>query len=315
LVTFLIGTGCTRRPAGDSVLFLTLKGPSAMSMVHLIDSSASLITERLKIEIIDEPMMVRARMLKESPEFAVLPMNMAAILYNMGLPYQVIAVPVWGTLYLVGKGNDSIGWPDLKGRKIYLMGKGTTPDILFRYLLNSQGLDPDRDLQLDYSFPTHIDLANAVIAGKAPLAVISEPAASLALARNREIREVMDLNKEWAEAFPENPTLPQTAFVGRMDYIRDHPGNVRLICEAWARSEASVNENPAGAAGKIAACGILPDSSVAIMAIPRSNLAFRYASELKPMIAHYLHVLFTFKPDAIGGQMPDEKFIFEIPVH
>jgi NitT/TauT family transport system substrate-binding protein len=242
-------------------------------------------------------------------------MNMAAILYNMGLPYQVIAVPVWGTLYLVGTGNDSIGWPDLKGRKIYLMGKGTTPDILFRCLLNSQGLDPDRDLQLDYSFPTHIDLANAVIAGKAPLAVISEPTASLALARNSEIREVMDLNKEWAEAFPDNPSLPQTAFVGRMDYIRDHPGSVRLICEAWARSEASVNENPAGAAGKIAAFGILPDSSVAIMAIPRSNLAFRYASEIRPMIAHYLHVFFTFNPDAIGGQMPDEKFIFEIPVH
>lgn len=59
-----------------------------------------------------------------------------------------------------------------------------TPDVLFRHLLRKNGLDPDRDLLLDYSFPTHIDLAQAVNAGQAELAVISEPLATLAIRNN-----------------------------------------------------------------------------------------------------------------------------------
>ncbi len=316
LVFFIaVLAGCSPKSTHDSIDFLTLKGPSAMGMVYLLDSPTAVIPEKLNIEIIDEPMTVRARMLKESPEFAVLPMNMAAILYNMGLPYRLIAVPVWGTLYLVGNDTARADWPSLKNSTIHVMGKGSTPDILFRCLLKKHGIDPDRDLVLDYSFPTHIDLANAVIAGRAPLAVLSEPMASLAMQKNPAILQKLDLNREWAASFPENPQLPQTAFLGRTDYIRAHPEQAELICSAWARSEKAVNSNPEAAALRISAHGILPAGDVALRSIPRSNLSFRLASEIRPTIMEYLSVFYTFNPDAVGGRMPDEKFIFEIPDH
>jgi hypothetical protein len=38
--------------------------------------------------MMDDPMQVRAMILKEHPEVAVLPLNMAAILYNKDIPYQ-----------------------------------------------------------------------------------------------------------------------------------------------------------------------------------------------------------------------------------
>ncbi len=284
-----------------------------MGMIYLIDSPASILPEPLSIEILDEPMLVRARMLKDKPELAVLPLNMGAILYNKGLPYEVIAIPVWGTLYLFGTDPVVNDWTSLKGKRIFLMGKGTTPDILFRYLLNVHGIKADSEVILDYSYPTHIDLANAVSAGQAGLAVISEPLVSLAKAKNPAILQILDLNTEWAQAFPGNPAMPQTALMGRSDFIRDHPEWVKKIADAWSRSIDEVNRDPEKAAERIVFHNILPSPAIAVSSIPRCNLKFRFASEIRSEIGQYLQVFFTFNPDAIGGKLPDEKFICPKP--
>lgn len=284
-----------------------------MGMIYLIDSPNQVEQEQLNIEILDEPMLVRARLLKDKPELAVLPLNMAAILFNKGLPYQVIAIPVWGTLYLFGSDTTVKGWKTLENKRIFLMGKGTTPDVLFRYLLSIHGLIPDKDVILDYSFPTHIDLANAVSAGQAQLAVISEPLVSLVRAKNASIVQLMDLNAEWESALPGNPEMPQTALIGRTDFIRNHQELTGSICESWRLSIDRVNRDPDQAARKIVFHNILPDEQVAKNAIPGCNLKFRYAFEIRPVIEQYLQVFFTFNPDAVGGKIPDEEFIYQKP--
>jgi NitT/TauT family transport system substrate-binding protein len=220
---------------------------------------------------------------------------------------------VWGTLSLVGTDSTIKGWQSLKNKRIFLMGKGTTPDILFRYLLSIHGVNPDFDVVLDYSFPTHIDLANAATAGQAQLAVISEPLLSLTRARNPSILQLMDLNAEWAKAFPVNPAMPQTALMGRRDFIRDHPDWVMKICEAWNASIGQVNLYPEKAAARIVFHKILPDPAIAASSIPGCNLKFRYAHEIRTEIAQYLEVFYTFNPDAVGGKLPDEEFIYKKP--
>lgn len=316
MILTLCLAGChTSQVKDDTIRLFTLKGPSAMGMIYLIDSPGKIITKPLSIEILDEPMLVRARLLKDKPEMAVLPLNMSAILYNKGLPYQLVAVPVWGSLYLFGSDSTVLGWQSLKNKRIFMMGKGSTPDIVFRFLLKFHKLNPETDVTLDYSFPTHIDLANAVSAGKAPIAIISEPLATLAQAKNPSIGKIMDLNSEWGQAFPSHPSIPQTAFIGRSDFIREHPDWVKKICEAWMVSIDRVNLFPEQAADLIAGHNILPDNNIAKNSIPGCNLKFRYAFQISPEINQYLQVLFTFNPDAVGGKIPDEQFIYQIPDH
>jgi NitT/TauT family transport system substrate-binding protein len=308
--------GCSRKSNPDNTIdILTLKGPSGMGMITLIDSPALMKDYPVNIEVLEEPMQVRARMLSDKPEFAVLPLNMAAILYNKGSEYQVLAIPVWGTLYLFGTDTTVKSWQDLKGKPVHLMGKGATPDILFRYLLERNGLTPGKDVLLDYSFPTHLDLSNAVIAGKAELAVISEPLVSLAEARNPNIHEIMDLNREWSAAVPDFPTLPQTALMVRRDFADKHPDQVIRIAEAWEKSTDFVNRNPGKAAGLISRKKILPDSTIAERSIPRCNLQFLWASQVRGAIDGYLQVFYTFNPDAVGGRLPDEAFVYKKPDH
>ncbi len=305
---FIFITGSCKSPVRDSYRFATLKGPSSVGMVHLIDSLEAEEKPSVEVDIMDEPIQVRKMMLEGSADFAVLPTNMAAIIYNKGLDYRLIAIPVWGTLYLFGSDSTIANWNDLKGKTVHVMARGMTPDVLFRNLLLKNGIIPDEDIILDYSFPTHIDLANAVTAGRAELGVISEPLVSLVMAKNRNVRPLFDLNFEWEKIH--GIPMAQTAFMVKGSLIDDNPELVEQVVSAYDHSVRRVNANPDIAAGLVVKYGILPDREVAAHSIPRSNLNFVRANIIKEEINEYLGVFYDMNPDIIGGRLPDENFIY-----
>ncbi|MCF8359500.1 MAG: ABC transporter substrate-binding protein [Prolixibacteraceae bacterium] len=278
-------------------------------MIKLIDSLSQTDNSIFKIEILNEPIMVRKMMLEGTADFAILPGTMSAITYNKGLDYKLIAVPVWGTLYLFGSDSTIHDWADLKGKRIHLMARGMTPDVLFRYLLTKNGIDPETNVTLDYSFPTHIDLAHAIAAGQANMGVISEPLVSLVMQKNKNVRPVFNLDEEWKKVM--NTPLFETAFIGKKDVLENNRQATEELISAYRASTNWVNKNPESAAELIVKYGILPDYNAALHAIPRSNLKFVRAKEIEQQIEEYLNVFFEMNPDIIGGKIPDENFIYK----
>ena len=312
LIPFLLISGCGQRSQivdnQSDIVIATLKGPSSMGMIKFIDSINIDVVSNIKIVILNEPMQVRKMMLDGSADFAILPTTMAALLYNKGVDYRLIAIPVWGSLYLLGSDSSITEWKDLRGRRINVMGRGMTPDVLFRYLLEKNGLNADSDVLLDYSFPTHIDLANAVAAGLADMGVVSEPLASLVLDKNRGVNTIFDLNLEWEKL--EGVPIAQTAFVGRESFMRHNPQVVKEIVSAYERSSQWVNTNADSAASLIVKYDILPEYWLALHSIPRSNIRFVAAAGIREEIDRYLKVFYDINPEIIGGKMADENFIY-----
>lgn len=285
----------------------TLKGPSTVGMICMVDSLNREKKGNIRVIMKDEPIQVRKMMLEDKADFAVLPTTMAAILYNKGLNYRLIAVPVWGTLYLFGNDTTITSWQDLKGKTVHVMARGMTPDVLFRHLLRENGVMPETDITLDYSFPTHIELANAVTAGRAGLAVISEPLVSLVMQKNKNVIPLFDLNLEWEKT--EGIPMAQTAFLVKEKLLNEQPKLVEQVLSAYAHSTHRVNHDNSYAARLIVHYGILPDTVVALQSIPRSNLRFVRASEIRTEITQYLKVFYDMNPEIIGGKLPDENFI------
>ncbi|HPJ77184.1 MAG: ABC transporter substrate-binding protein [Prolixibacteraceae bacterium] len=307
VVVFLLA-GCGKPEPAARFTLATLKGPSSMGMIRLIDSLKRDPEARIQVEILNEPLQVRKMMIDGTADLAILPSTMGAIVYNKGMDYRLIAVPVWGTLYLVGSDSTVTTWKDLVGKRVFVMARGMTPDILFRYLLHKNGLEPAKDVTLDYSFPTHIDLAQAVRAGKAPLAILSEPQASLAMQANLTLQRIFSLDEEWKRF--EGTPLAETAFLGRGDFLRKHPEMVEKLLASYARSTSWVNAHPDSAAALIVSYGILPDSLATVKAIPRINLKFVRAGEVEKEVMDYFQIFYHLNPEIIGGKMPDEDFIY-----
>ncbi|MCK7495303.1 MAG: alpha-hydroxy-acid oxidizing protein [Comamonadaceae bacterium] len=68
--------------------------------------------------------------------------------------------------------------------------------FFFGYLLEKNGIDPETDVVLDYSFPTHIDLANAV-AGIVRHGGAIRTVCHFGSGYELDVRTLFDLNLEW----------------------------------------------------------------------------------------------------------------------
>ena len=277
-----------------------------MGMARLIDSLSREEKPTVHVVMVNEPLQARKLMLEGKADMVLLPMTMAALSYNKGLDYRLVAVPVWGTLYLYGEDTTITRWEDLKGKTVHTMARGMTPDVLFRYLLSKNGLDPNKDLTLDYRFPSHIDLASAMALGKAKLGVISEPQASQVVQKNVAVSLLMDLNHEWTTAM--HAPMPQTAFLADASALQKHPERIEEILSACERSTLWVNSCPDSAAALMVKHGILDRAVVAVRAIPYAGLHFERTAKISALVQDYLQVFYTFDPEIIGGKMPDETF-------
>ena len=74
-------------------------------------------------------------------DIALLPANIASVLYAK-TQGQVTAIDIntLGVLYVVASDDSIQTMNDLKGRTIYMTGKGTTPEYVMNYLLSQNGL-------------------------------------------------------------------------------------------------------------------------------------------------------------------------------
>ena len=287
----------------------TLKGPSAISMIQMIDSLKKIDHHEVHFQIFHEPMQLRPLLIQEKVAFAVIPTNMASILYNKGMHYKLAAVPVWGTLYLFGESKDIKTWKDLQGKRIHVMAKGMTPDVMFRFLLDKHGIDPQRDVTLDYSFPSHIELANAVASGKARLGVISEPLVSMVISKNNQVRPIFSLNEEWHRQT--GMDIPQTALLVHRDFARNNKKVVYHFLETYNNAVRWVNAHPHKGSHLIVQHDILHNVQVAYQAIPRCHMKFMYGHEVRNQVLDFLEIFYRMNPDIVGGQLPNADFFYK----
>ncbi|HYH04122.1 MAG TPA: ABC transporter substrate-binding protein, partial [Bacillota bacterium] len=143
---------------------MALSGTTGLAMTKLIDEAAS-GESRFNYTILKNPDLLMAKLIAGEADIAALPVNQAAILYNKGVAIGVPAIIGWGVLYIVGDDPALRKWKDLKNREINLVAKGAVPDLLFRYLVQKNGLNPDRDLKISYT-TSPVEAAQLTAVGK-----------------------------------------------------------------------------------------------------------------------------------------------------
>lgn len=284
-------------------------GPTTISIVKMFKDKPSL-GENLEIsyESVKSPDMMAAKIISGEVDFAVVPTNLAAKLHNKGVSYKLAASTVWGVLYIASS-EEIKAWEDLKGKEIYTIGRGLTPDILFRYLLSKNGIDPDKDITINYLAGPQ-ELAGFMIAGKAQVAVMPEPMLSAVLVKNKDVKIVMDLQKEW-EVSTGKESYPQSSLFVKNEVIEKYPDIVDKFLEEYEKGIKWVNENSTEAGKYVEALNIGLNAVIAEKAIPGSNLKYVKGADAKPAVEEFLRVLNDFSKESIGGKLPSDEFYYQ----
>ena len=291
----------------NTLRIASLKGPSAITLLHMMDQVKELDNHEINYQILSEPNQVRSLLIQEKIDLALIPTNMGAILYNKDVPYKLAMITGWGNLFLCGQDQSISTISDLKGKRIYSMARGLSPDITLRFLITEAGLTPDQDVIIDYSFPTHIDLANAVRANRAPLAILPEPFLSMVILDNTSIGTLINLNEIWEEATGNG--LPLTALMVHNSLI-SRPDLLNQILEQITISGNKATSELTKTAKLGVQYKILPTEEALILSIPRSGINPLRGEKMVKAVNSYLEVFYSFNPKSVGGEIPDENFFF-----
>ena len=284
-----------------------LKGPTAMGLAKMMRDHEN--DDAYAFTIAASADAVTPALLKGETDMACIPANLAAVLYNKTEgTIEVLAVNTLGVLYIVENGDAVQSIDDLRGQTIVAAGKGSTPEYALRYLLRENGIDPDRDIAIDWK-SEHAECVAALAAGQATIALLPQPFVTAAQSKIEGLRMAIDLNEVW-NALDNGSALITGVIVARRQAVEENPESVRAFLREYAESVAWTNENAADAAAIIGEYGIV-DAPIAERALPHCNIVCITGAELTEKLRGYLQVLYNADPAAIGGAIPDDDFYFE----
>ena len=303
--------GCGQQEEPATIRIGGLKGPTSMGLVFLqeqADNGEAQGSYAFTMAVAADELL--PLMIKGELDIALIPANVAGVLYNRtegGI--SVIDINTLGVLYMVS-GDESLGsMESLRGRTIYLTGKGTTPDYVLQYLLMANGIDPS-ECTLEYrSEATEV----AALLAEQPQAVglLPQPFVTVACAQNEALKVVMDMNEQWNLVQGENGSSMVTGVtVVRSAFLQEHPEAVKTFMAEHAASTRAISEDPDKGAELVAAAGIVTKEPIARTAIPQCNITYIDGEEMKQALSGYLQVLFEQDPAAVGGALPGEDFYF-----
>ena len=285
--------------------FAVMAGPTGFSSAGLTDENG-MVNDTLKVEltVYPSPNEVIARLANGELNFACLPTNVAANLYNKGVKAKIAAVIGNGMLSVLSSDGSVTDASGLLGKTVHVPGAGSTPDQISQLLLLKAGLEAGKDVILDYSVAAPAQVAQMLIAGKISLAVLPQPFVSMVLSKNPKVAIVADMQELYADIVKiEN--YPMTVLMVSDKFAQAHPLALEAILEAYESSVAWVNANAVEAGKAIEKIGIM-NAALAAPAIPFCNLVFVPAQKAKGEVQSFYESLFAFSPASIGGKLPAE---------
>ncbi|SHK02037.1 ABC transporter substrate-binding protein [Paramaledivibacter caminithermalis] len=289
----------------------TLKGPTGMGMVKLMEDNEKNEGDiNYEFIVSGAPDELAGKVIKGEVDIAALPTNLASVIYNKTQgQIKLAAINTMGVLYILENGNEINSIADLKGKKIYASGKGATPDYVLRYILKKNGIDPEKDVEIDFSMQ-HADLSAMVTAGDAEIALLPQPHATIAQMKNKDVRIALDMTEEWDKISGDESKLAMGCIVVQKEFAEKNKEAFDKFLEKYKASVNWVNSNQADAGALVEKYGILPKAKLAEKAIPKCNIVFMDAKESKNILDGFYKILFDFNPKSVGGKLPDEEFYY-----
>jgi len=213
--------------------------PVAESLVFAVMADQGLSGESVTFLTWHSPDQARAMIAAGKIQGAVVTTSAAALFFNKGVKTTVAGVfasPLW----IVSSRPVSRG--PLQGTLLFPFGPGEMPEILFRIIMQ----EPLPGLETRHTGGA-LEAVNLLLMGRADHALLAEPAASLAVARSRdlagpELAKHLDLRPLWENRSGGRP-LCVSAFAVFGDAV-DKPGPVAAIIRGYGLALAWIKAHP-----------------------------------------------------------------------
>lgn len=246
-----------------------------------------------------------------------MPSNVAANLYNRGVPLRLLDITTWGLLWMVSRDPGLKTLADFRGKEVVMPFRGDMPDIIFRLLSEREGLAIGKDITLRY-VASPIDAMQLLITRRADHALLAEPAVSMGLRKTHsfpvsviapELYRSVDLQQEWGRVLKRPPRIPQ-AGITALGGVRDDSALLARFEQEHAKALAWCQAEPE-ACGAIAARHVdmlTPEGVADAIRATQSTMKWVDAAAARPELEFFYQQLLDRQPGLVGGKLPAGAF-------
>lgn len=289
----------------------SLKGPTSMGLVYLMDQAAKEKTKNhYEFTITGAADELVGQLANGGLDIALLPANVGSVLYNKTKgQVTVLDINTLGVLYVVASDDSITSMADLKGKTVYMTGKGTTPEYVMNYLLTANGLSAsDVDLQFKSEAT---EVASLLKENPDAIGVLPQPFATAACIQNTALKPVLDLTKQWNMLNADSGSMLVTGVtLVRSDFLRENGDAVKMFLADHKESAQYAVDHVDETAQLVAKAGIVEKAAIAKKALPLCNIVCMTGDEMKSALSGYLDVLYKQDPKSVGGQLPGDDFYY-----
>lgn len=289
----------------------SLKGPTSMGLAYLMETAQNGETANTyEFTMAGKADELVGNIANGSLDIALVPANVASVLYNKTQgQVKVIDINTLGVLYVVASDDSISTMEDLKGKTVYMTGKGTTPEFAMNYLLAENGLGSG-DVTMEFKSEA-AEVASILKEDPSAIGVLPQPFASAACMQNPELKTVMDLTEQWDLLNKEgNSRMVTGVTIVRTGFLEEHEAAVEQFLKDHAESAEYTSAEPEKAAQLVADIGIVEKAAMAQKAMPLCNIVCITGEEMKQALSGYLEVLSGQDAKSIGGTLPGDDFYY-----
>lgn len=292
-----------------TIRIAALKGPTAIGLVKMMDDAKNKVAaNNYKFTIAGTADEISAGIVKGDYDVAAIPCNLASILYNKTHKIRIAGINSLGVLYIVETGNSVNTVKDLKGKTIYSTGLGTTPQYTLNYILKGNGIDPKKDVKVEYkSEPTEV--ASILSKSKNAIAMLPQPYVSAVMMQNKKVHISLIVADEWDKLSKGKSTVVTGVVVVNKDFLKKNKAAFSTFMQEYIASTDYDNKYTAMAAKLVEKYGLFK-AAPAEKAIPYCNITMIMGTSMAKQVSGYLNELYKQNPASVGGKIPDDNFFY-----
>ena len=303
-------TGCNQ-PDGtpDTVKFYVPDGAPALAVAQLVDKTIG--GKKIDVHVVSGDQ-IAGKVASGEADLAIMPTNAAANLFNKNKDIRLVSANVHGLLYMVGKENLT-SLEQLKGKVVYNIGQGQTPDATFQYILQQNEIEyvvsetpVAGKVALQY-VSDGASLIGFLKSGKASFGILGEPAATQAVSK-AGVSVLFDIQAEW-RAVTNLGNFPQASMIMKTS-LTENVAFVDAILAALSDNDEWIKTNATAARQALVGVGSSLPETLTNEIVVRCNIDTVVAQDAKAEIIAYLNVLYNFNPNFVGGSLPADSFFY-----
>ena len=324
-VVFMLGLNCFAQSQQEKVRVGVLHGPSCIPTIKLIEDSS----DKYSFEKYADPQALLPKLLKNEIDIGFLPLNVAAKVYNSTNKQIVcLAVSGNGNLCIISKNSRVKKLSDLKGKSVFIAGRGATPEYIFKYILKKNNISYSDEetnsskVYLDYSIQT-ANLVPSLISRKIEFALVPEPFSTIAKVKDKTVKKVIDIQQEFEDITIKDNTFPLTVIVATSDFINktlesaEEENQIDIGKELVLKFLEDYEDSYKWTISNSVKAGKLFEkhnmglaSGIVTASIPNANYVFIKAKDAKKSCEDLLTIFLQNDEKSIGGKLPDSDFYY-----